>query len=385
MGIMSSRTGVVRYKTAGGDENRIAILEQLQRHSFREIEEGSITEESIGWVHLFDKDKANVPPDEHADGNSLMWDKFQLFSLRRDVRRVPGVVLRDEVKKTLDAWLKDNPGFFRVPKQKRIDTTETVKLKLLAKTLPIPTVWDAAWNSESGELFFFNTSPKAMDVFESMFRKTFNQSLRLVTPIEQAFAAALAFDMSNYNKATTASVLDLIRSNIWLGTLLGSWALATSTTEKMVVGQADNFVGIYTDRKIALVGAAESGPQKINITGSQEQVQAAKAALREGQVITELGLNFVAMSGDDEAEWSFSLDTTTFAIKSLKTPLIRIEHDEKDDAAASAEAALICKMGMVRDFFNHFDALLQEFITRYVTDRDEILETVRAFAADGHE
>lgn len=387
MGIMAGRIGIIRYKTPGGDASRIAILEKLQQFAFREIDEESVVEESIGWVTILDKDKAIVPHggDTASLENDLEWNGFQFFSLRRDIRRVPGVVLRDEIRKTLDAWLKDHPTFSRVPKQTRADISDAVKLKLLTKTLAVPTVWDIAWNSESGDLFFFNTSLKAMDIFETMFRKTFQVSLRFVTSIEQAFAAAPAFDMANFNKAGSTAVLDLIKSNQWVGALLCSWVLSAAATSKIAISRCSEEMVVYTDRKIIFVGASDSGTQKINISGPQEKVQAAKAALREGNTITEIGITFETLQDGEQVDWCFSLDANTFAIKSLKTPRVLVENDERDDATASAVAAVICKMGMVLDFYKHFNALLQMYLTKLINEREAFNETLLAFSTDDHE
>ncbi len=187
----------------------------LCRHAFRPIDEG-IAELSIGWVHTGNPQEMSfsVPAD--------FWhDNYLAFSLRQDRRRVPAALLKAYLQVAEHEFLTANPGYTRVPKQKKEEMRDKVQASLLARTLPVPAVHDAVWDTRSGILTFTGLGRAAQDAFETLFRKSF-PDFRLVAVHPFARAAMVVEEelepaLLSANKAASETVLDLIVSNRWLG------------------------------------------------------------------------------------------------------------------------------------------------------------------------
>lgn len=161
MGIMSNTVTICQFKVNGvllHDYPLSEIADELlTRQGFQPIDE-SAEEISSGWVQLDDpKANAFVP--------STCWrDGYLVFSLRRDQRKIPTALLKEQVDKACAAFLAEHPNLHRVSKDKRNEIKEAVRLKLLAKALPDPKVYDVVWNTETGILTFSTVSPKVVEL-----------------------------------------------------------------------------------------------------------------------------------------------------------------------------------------------------------------------------
>ena len=366
MGILFNTVSLCQFKVVGdqpGQDLYEWVSGRLAKNSFRSID-NTIDQVSSGWVHLDD-----------SSGNSFnspraFWrDHYLAFTLRRDQRRVPSVLFRAYLRKAEGEFLAAHPGLRRVPKQKREELSQAVLAALYAKTLPVPSTYDAVWDTRSGLITFTSLSPKAIELFENHFKNTFD-GLRLLMlhpfsraerVLKQKFRPALL----KANRAATGDVLNLIQDNQWIGWDFLLWLTyrTTSQTSEYAVNQAgpgaegEIFVAYLNDR-LVLLGGGEGSVQKVSVVGSQEQFSEVRAALKSGKQITEATLTFEK----EENQWKMTLRSLMFHFASFKSPSIKIEKDNATHEADEKEAAFYERMSLLEEGLQLFDSLFATFL-----------------------
>jgi len=366
MGILFNTISMCQFKVVGDRPSKDLyewVSDRLAKNSFKSIDH-TIDEVSSGWVHLDD-----------SSGNSFahpraFWrDHYLAFTLRRDQRRVPSVLFRTHLKNAESEFLTDHPGMRRVPKQKREELSEAVRAALYAKTLPVPSTYDAVWDTNSGLVTFTSLSPKVMELFENHFKNTFD-GLRLLmlhsfSRAERVLRDDLKPAFLKANRAATGDVLDLIHDNQWLGWDFLLWLTyrTMNQTSEYTVNQpgpaqeGEPFVA-YLDDRLVLLGVGEGAVQKVSVVGSQERFSEVRAALKNGKQITEATLYFEK----EEHQWKMTLRSLMFHFASFKCPSIKLERDNITDEADEREAAFYERMYVLEEGIQLFDSLYAAFL-----------------------
>ncbi|ABB30431.1 hypothetical protein GeomeDRAFT_1394 [Geobacter metallireducens RCH3] len=366
MGILSGTVAVCQFRVAGdlpsGDLYPF-IAENLAKQAFQPIDQGA-AEQSVGWVHLDDHRQMSF------DTTAAFWrDHYVTFTLRRDQRKLPAALVKAYLQVAEHEHLSANPGLNRVPKQKREELKEAVRLSLLAKTLPVPSTWDAVWDTRTGIVSFTSLSAPIIELFEAQFKKTF-EGARLVAihPYSRAEAVVgeeLQPALEKSNLATSDAAIDLIRSNQWLGWDFLLWLLHRTMTEASEYrvsrpGPAladDPFVAYLNDR-LVLMSAGEAGTQKITVAGPQDHFREARTALAHGKRITESTLYLE----QEENAWKLTLKGELFHFASFKAPKVAIEKGDHVDEGSEREAAFYERMYVIEQGLQLFDSLYGEFL-----------------------
>jgi hypothetical protein len=366
MGILFNTVSICQFKVVGDRPSKDLyewVSDRLGRNSFRSID-NTIDQVSSGWVHLDD-----------SSGNSFnspraFWrDHYLAFTLRRDQRRIPSVLFRTYLRKAESEFLGAHPGMRRVPKQKREELSQAVLAALYAKTLPVPSTYDAVWDTRSGLVTFTSLSPKAIDLFENHFKNTFD-GLRLVMlhPFsrgERVLKDKFRPSLLKANRAATGDVLNLIQDNQWLGWDFLLWLTyqTTSQTSEYTVNQAgpgqegETFVAYLNDR-LVLLGGGEGSLQRVSVVGSQELFSEVRAALKSGKQITEATLYFEK----EENQWKMTLRSLMFHFASFKSPSVQIEKDNTTHEADEKEAVFYERMSLLEEGLQLFDSLYATFL-----------------------
>jgi hypothetical protein len=366
MGILFNTVSICQFKVVGDRPSKDLyewVSDRLGRNSFRSID-NTIDQVSSGWVHLDD-----------SSGNSFnspraFWrDHYLAFTLRRDQRRIPSVLFRTYLRKAESEFLGAHPGMRRVPKQKREELSQAVLAALYAKTLPVPSTYDAVWDTRSGLVTFTSLSPKAIDLFENHFKNTFD-GLRLVMlhPFsrgERVLKDKFRPSLLKANRAVTGDVLNLIQDNQWLGWDFLLWLTyqTTNQTSEYTVNQAgpgregETFVAYLNDR-LVLLGGGEGSLQRVSVVGSQEQFSEVRAALKSGKQITEATLYFEK----EENQWKMTLRSLMFYFASFKSPSVQIEKDNTTHEADEKEAVFYERMSLLEEGLQLFDSLYATFL-----------------------
>jgi hypothetical protein len=367
MGILSNSVSICQFQVAG-DLPAIDLYSwasgNLAKNAFKPIDQGT-AELSIGWVHT-----GNHQESSFAAPVDFWYDHYLAFSLRQDRRKLPAALLKAYLQVAEHEFLTANPGYSRVPKQKREELRDGVRTALLARTLPVPTVHDAVWDTRSGILTFASLGKAALDTFETHFKKTF-PGLRLVAVhpfarAERVVGEPLKSALRSANKATSEAALDLIVSNRWLGRDFLLWVMYRTMNEASEyrssrpgpAEQGEPFVAYLNDR-LVLCSAGEDGVQKVTVAGPQDRYSEVRTALQQGKVIDEASLIFEKR----EHLWKLTLKGETFHFASFRTPKVTLEKDNTVDESSEREALFYERMCVLEEGLQLFDTLFAAFLT----------------------
>jgi hypothetical protein len=366
MGILFNTISICQLRVVGDRPDKDLyewVSDRLAQNNFKSID-NTTDEMSSGWVHLDDSSKNSF-----AYPRAFWRDHYVAFTLRRDQRRLPSVLFRAHLKNAESEFLAAHPGMRRVPKQKREELSEAVRSALYAKTLPVPSTYDAVWDTRSGLVTFTSLSPKVMELFENHFKNTFD-GLRLLmlhpfSRAERVLRDDLKPTLLKANRAATGDALNLIHDNQWLGWDFLLWLTyqTMNKTSEYAVNQpgpaqeGEPFVAYLNDR-LVLLGGEEGGIQKVSVVGSQEQFSEVRAALKNGKQITEATLYFEK----EEYQWKMTLRSLMFHFASFKSPSIKLEKDNITDEADEKEAAFYERMYVLEEGLQLFDSLYAAFL-----------------------
>ena len=175
MSILQGTVSLKRFLVLGpvpGEQDLQAGLEQDQ---FRPFQDG-LEEERMGWCDW--RNPLITPPDE----NWVSQERFAVFGLRIDTRRVPPALLKAHVDLRLQALQKEKDLAF-IGKEARISLADEVKVELLRKVLPTPRVVEVAWDLKGGILWTTASSSKAQGALTSLFIKSFGCEIPPLAPL----------------------------------------------------------------------------------------------------------------------------------------------------------------------------------------------------------
>ena len=362
--ITSASTNVSFFKILGtlpdADSLFSVVSPSLDRLAFKNISE-EVTESSTGWVQVNDHNATdfNSPAFLHIG-------EYLFLSLRRDTRKVPAAVLKQECVDREAAWLQNNPAtkLKRPPKKTREEIKEAAKLDLLKKTLPVPKVFDAVINTKTQIVYLLTTSTKEVELFTEMFKRTFREGLALspLTPWSMCTGGVSRLDadkLDELNRATTDSYLDLVKSNEWIGEDFLLW-LISGHAEGSVQG-----VSAWIDDKVILVGSSDSGElQRVALTGPVgERMATLKSAIKDGKQIAEATIH---MEDNDGNAYKLTLDGRTFWFKGLKCPTAKRTEEDLTDEMSELQAAMLYRVAGITDAIKY---LLQKHLMEFMDAR----------------
>jgi hypothetical protein len=365
MGILSNTVSFCQYQVSGEFPDKDLYewaADRLAQNAFRAIDQ-TAEELSFGWVHFDD------PSDSSFATPRAFWrDHYLAFTLRRDQRRVPAVLLKAYQEKAANDYLSSNPGLKWVPKDKRHDLRNAVRSILLSKTLPLPAMYDAVWDTRTGVVTFSSLTPKIQELFEYLFERTFQMSLVTIHPFaraERVLDKSLRPALQKANCAPTDAVADLIKGNRWLG-----WDFLLWLAYQTMNGPAEHTVGqpgtaphgepfvAYLNDHLILLGAGDKGAQKITVAGPQDSFRETCTALQNGKQITEATLYLEKQ----EHAWRMTFKGETFSFGSFKCPAVKPERDSLTDESNEWEAVFYERMHVLEEGLQLFDSLYNDFL-----------------------
>jgi len=198
MGLYTGPISYVRYAAAEDDLTQNIkefAAEKLKEFCFRDIDAGSLSEKSTGWV------SAENMASTFFDDLHFAKDPYLAFSLRIDVRRVPALTMKAALLKE-ELKFKKATGKDMLKKKDKDMLKEQVRQDLTRRALPVPGVFDVCWNTAAGTVLFFSTSKGANDEFVLFFNRVFGIKLTRLVPYDLA-------DMLFKKKDTILDIKDL--------------------------------------------------------------------------------------------------------------------------------------------------------------------------------
>ncbi len=373
MGFLAASASICHFEVLGNlkeQNQRMDILEQLAKEGFRSIEQ-STEEQAIGWVHLDDYETSDF-----SSELSCWREQYLCFSLRQDRRRIPAALYKREVKRLSEQFLAGKPTFNRVPKAELEQIRDQARSLLMARTLPTPAFYDVVWDSENNLLRLCSLSQAVIDSFQGLFHQTFpDLRLQLLHPFSRAakiIPSDLQEALQQTNQAQTDSTLEQIEANRWLGSEFLQWLFFRTlnsdsgyrvTTPGPLLSEQP--FTAFLDHRLVLLGGGQDGPQKVVVSGQQDQYSEVRAALLQGKEIEEATLH---LRQDDEEGWKLTLKGERFQFGSYRTPMVKPDGDPNDDPQAEAAAAFYTKVGAVEEGEQMFESLLQTFLKLRLTE-----------------
>ena len=138
-----------------------------------------LREEAFGWCEPFSGDVAFLRRDH------LFTDQACVLGVRLDQKKVPGTLLRLQLRSALEA-LKDANGFEgkkkRIPKNQREAVQLRIREELMQRTLPQIKIAELVWLLDSQELWLCGASESFVERFVRLFMDTFECSLVVLNP-----------------------------------------------------------------------------------------------------------------------------------------------------------------------------------------------------------
>ena len=177
MGLISGSGSFTRYIADGAlPENFMEDLsEQICRHAFRNLDEKSIDERSVGWVNVMDMF------DNRFAGFEFLKEPYITMSFRVDERKIPATALKQYCLESEETIKKDE-NLEYLPKTRRSDIKDGVRLRLLKRAIPVSSCYDVIWNYSTGLIIFGCTTNRLCDEFAEFFLKTFGIRLQAICP-----------------------------------------------------------------------------------------------------------------------------------------------------------------------------------------------------------
>ena len=175
MSMLQGSVSLKRFLVLGPVPDEKDLLAGLEQDQFRAFQDG-LEEERAGWCDW--RNPLITPP----DGDWVGQDRFAVFALRIDTRRVPTTLLKAHVDLRLQSLQKEKDLAF-VGKEARISLADEVKVELLRKVLPTPRVVEVAWDLKGGILWTTASSAKAQGVLTTLFIKSFGCEIHPLAPL----------------------------------------------------------------------------------------------------------------------------------------------------------------------------------------------------------
>ena len=175
MSILQGTVSLKRFLVLGPVPDEKDLQAGLEQDQFRPFQDGS-EEERVGWCDW--RNPLITPPDE----DWVSQERFAVFGLRIDTRRVPSTLLKAHVDLKLQSLQKEKDLAF-VGKEARISLADEIKVELLCKVLPTPKVVEVAWDLKGGILWTTASSSKTQGVLSTLFIKSFGCEIHPLAPL----------------------------------------------------------------------------------------------------------------------------------------------------------------------------------------------------------
>lgn len=175
MSLLQGSLSLRRFLVLGPVPGEQDLIEGLRQDHFRPFEDG-LEEERLGWCDW--RNPLVCPPDE----DWVVQERFAIFGLRIDTRRVPPSLLKAHVDLRTQQLMKEKDLAF-VGKEARISLQDEIKVELLRKVLPTPKVVEVAWDLKGGVLWTTASSTKTQGALVGLFMKSFGCELQPLAPL----------------------------------------------------------------------------------------------------------------------------------------------------------------------------------------------------------
>ncbi len=177
MGFLRASSTVSRFHAPPPSRiDRAAVAQAVSRRTFREADAEAMAQKQVcGWVGIHD------PLAVALDPTDLFFQQYLVVGFRFDRRAVPAKLLWLE-RRRLEEARKAERGLERLGAAARREIKDEIEARLLTRALPVPGLFDCAWNLDSGHVYFSGKARAPRDAFADLFKTTFGVALVPLVP-----------------------------------------------------------------------------------------------------------------------------------------------------------------------------------------------------------
>ncbi len=175
MSLLQGSLTLRRFLVLGPVPSEEDLHAGLRQDVFRPFEDG-LEEERLGWCDW--RNPLMTPPDREWATH----ERYALFGLRLDTRKVPSALLKAHVDLRLRQLQAEKDLAF-IGREARISLQDEVKAELLRKVLPTPKVAEVAWDLKGGLLWTTASSSRIQGALVGLFVKSFGLELQPLAPL----------------------------------------------------------------------------------------------------------------------------------------------------------------------------------------------------------
>jgi hypothetical protein len=352
MGLMKGSLTFSRYRVKGElpAEFRPFFDRQVKKYAFQDLTT-SAEDQAFGWTCL------ENPLDTAFEGARYSAGDFYYFDLRIDKKSIPPALVRlkclEEERKSLKS-----SGKKRLFREQTKEIKERVFLHLLTRAYPVPSFYDVLWSPEGGWLLVGTHADKVFEIFEDLFKISFNMRL----------ASCLPWDPEQLDKKTAAAIAALEGGSFldpgrgagekadpaFLAREFMTWLWFKSEERDGAIsipGQAD--VVLSYERRVVLESGEGEYSETVACQGLHADLREGKAAIREGKKVREARLRLEK----DSDRWEFTLKADRFQFQSMKLPAaggFDEEGEEKEGGVLERIYLVETAMKIMDDLFAFF-------------------------------
>lgn len=353
-----------RVPVKGNPPNNTLIQEQLQQHAFRApLSDHEQGRETWGWCssyNLLDCDFANL--------NEFLHDRYLIFSLRRDRKRIPPALLKAHLEQRVKAWCQEH-GRERCPGSVKAEIKENLVQQLMSRALTESKSWGVIWNVVDQVLYLEPGTEQVRDVFRKLFFETFGLRIVQERPLdmltdelrglalgEKPMDYADALDLTRLSPLKPAAPSEIIPDEEtptlpWFGCEFLLWLLCWSRENKSVLMEDLALEGWVDDR--VLLADPDEGKGRVKVSSENpSESPVVVRALYAKKVIRELSF---CLRREDR-EFTFSLRFDSLQPEHARLPQVVKGKDEE---------ALYDRMFLVEEL----GGLIQNLVIRFAEQR----------------
>lgn len=182
MGLLSGSITGRRFHVLGTmpDAYRELLQDRLTAHAFREPPAASAKqgEPVEGWCRV-----QNLLRTDFEEPDTWLFDKYVVFCLRVDVKKLPTRLLTATVEIKCDAWKKER-GVERVPSAVKKEIRENIEVDWLGRVFPTVKTVEIVWNVLDGWAIVATQSDALLDRVKKRFHRSFGFDLIQASPLD---------------------------------------------------------------------------------------------------------------------------------------------------------------------------------------------------------
>lgn len=353
MGLCKGTLTFSRYRLIGAlpDHFPDFFNERIRKNAFQTVWR-TAEEKATGWTGLDD------PLDTDFQYASYAQGRYLLFSLRVDRKSVAPSLLRLRILEAERSKLSET-GQKKLYREQREAIREAVRLELLGRTLPVPSIFEICWSVPENMLIFCSLSDKVFEDLQELFRDSFQLALSPYTPWDSQFPQPDQTASAPTGTTAQPSPLPAFPPGIdpltigrefltWL------WFKSEERNGRVLVPDAGE-CEVFFIRRLVLESGDGEYAETVVCQGLHADLKEGKEALRQGKKITAARLRIA----HDKTEWEFTFKADRFHFQSMKLPTL----PESDGDEIDREGQLLERIYLIEKAAGMMDLLFRSFQT----------------------